>query len=154
MFEIERVRASWQRESAAIDALIDALDEQAATTPIRDDGWTTQDLLGHIASAARGFLRAVQGQAVPVVDVDAFNEQQRQRGRQRPWSATRDYWRQVRDEVAAYLAQADDSIGDQAAQLAWLPQVRSVGEALRAMIIHTRTHRQELEQGLAQAGQL
>lgn len=152
MFEIERVRASWQRESAAIDALIDALDDRAATVPIRDDGWTTQDILGHIANAARGFVRAVQGQAVPLVDVDAFNEQQRLRGRQRPWAATRDYWRQVRDEIAAYLAQATDAVGDQAVQLAWLPQIATKGEALRALIIHTRSHRLELEQGLLQSG--
>jgi uncharacterized protein (TIGR03083 family) len=147
MFDAERVRASWQRESAAIDTLIDQLDERAATMPIREDGWTAQDLVGHVANAARGFLHAIQGNLSESFDIDALNEQRRQHGRQRSWSDTVRYWQRVRDEVAAFLADSHDGIGDEPATLTWLPQITTKGDALRAMIVHTRSHRQELEQG-------
>lgn len=148
MFEIQRVRASWQRESAAIDALIDQLDDHAAATPIRDDGWTAQDILGHIANAARAFVHGIQGAITETFDIDELNEQRRQRGREKPWSDTVRYWRRARDEVAAFLADASDGIGDEPATLTWLPQLTTKGDALRALIVHTRSHRQELEHGL------
>lgn len=151
MFDIERVRTTWQREAAAIDALVGTINELTATEPIRHDSWTAQDLLGHIANAARAFLACIQGQMTAPFDVDAANEQQRQRGRQHSWPQTVDYWQRTRDEVAAFLASADSSIGQQPATLPWMPQIKTAGEALRVMMLHTRSHRQELEQGFSPA---
>lgn len=147
MFDIERVRASWQRESAAIDALVTTINDATATEPIRHDGWTTQDLLGHISNTAHGFLMYIQGQASATVDVHALNEQQRQRGRSYGWSQTVSYWQRTRDEVSAFLSATDNSTAEQPANLPWLPQIKTAGDALRALIIHTRSHREELEQG-------
>lgn len=151
MFDIERVRASWQREAAAIDALVATINEATATEPIRNDGWTTQDLLGHIANTAHAFLVFIQGRATASVDVHAFNEQQRQRGREYSWSQTVEYWQRSRDEVVAFLAACDSGAGEQPVNLPWLPQIKTAGDALRALIIHTRSHREELEQGFAPA---
>lgn len=145
MFDIERVRASWQREAAAIDALVGAINDMTATEPIRNDGWTTQDLLGHIANTAHGFLMYIQRKATDTVDIDAFNEERRQRGREYPWTGTLSYWQRTRDEVTAFLAAVDSSSAEQAVNLPWLPQIKTTGDALRALIIHTRDHRAELE---------
>ena len=147
MFEIERVRASWQREAAAIDALVTTINDATATEPIRHDGWTTQDLVGHIANSAHGFLMYITGRASDAVDVDALNERQRERGRTYDWSQTVSYWQRTRDEVTRFLASAENSVAEQPVTMSWLPQIKSAGDALRALIIHTRDHRQELEQG-------
>lgn len=149
MFDVERVRASWQREAAAIDAVVATINDMTATEPLRSDGWTTQDVLGHIANTAHGFLVYIQGQASDPVDVHALNEQQRQRGRQYPWSRTLSYWQRTRDEVSTFLAATDSTSAEQPANLPWLPQIKTAGDALRALIIHTRAHREELEQGFA-----
>ena len=147
MFDIERIRASWQREAAAIDAIVGTINGATAKEPLRSDGWTTHDLVGHIANAARGFVQFVQGRAVEPFDVDMFNEQQRKRGRQREWADVQQYWVRVRDEVSAFLATLDSSVGDRPVTLPHLPEVKTGGEALRLLVIHTRSHRQELEQG-------
>jgi len=151
MFDIERVRASWQRESTSIDAIIDGINDMTALEPIRADGWSTQDLVGHIANAARGFLAYIRGDATQGVNIDEFNEQKRQQGRQRSWTDVQAYWRRARDEVAAFLANADNGIADQPATIPHLPQVKTAGEALRILIIHTRSHREELELGFPPA---
>lgn len=83
MFDIERVRASWQREAAAIDAIVGTMNDQSAAQPVRSDGWTTHDLVGHIANSARGFLAYIEGRATQTIDIDAFNEDRLQRGRER-----------------------------------------------------------------------
>ncbi len=38
MFDLERVRASWQRERDLIDAMVRKLDDAQGRQPIRDDG--------------------------------------------------------------------------------------------------------------------
>lgn len=151
MFDIERVRQSWKREAAAIDAVVQTINAATATEPIRPDGWTAQDVLGHIGNAARGFVTFVRdGQTAPF-DVDQFNEQQRARGRRRPWPDTLGYWNGVRDEITTFLASLDSSIADKPVDLPHLPQITTAGEALRVLIIHTRGHREELERGFAPA---
>lgn len=147
MFDIERIRTSWQREAAALEGIIGTINDTTAAEPIRSDGWTTHDLLGHIANAARGFLAYIHGDTSASIDIDAFNEERRERGRQRSWDEVQAYWRRTRDEVAAFLAQADASIGVQPVMMPHLPGVRNGGDALRMLIVHTRAHRQELEQG-------
>lgn len=151
MFDIERVRTSWQREAAAIDALIGTINEMTATEPLRHDSWTAQDLLGHIANAAHAFLVYIQDQGAPAIDVDAVNEQQRERGQQYPWPKTVAYWQRTRDNVATFLASADSSIGEQPTSLPWMPEIKTAGDVLRVMILHTRSHRQELERGFSPA---
>jgi hypothetical protein len=49
--------------------------------------------------------------------------------------------------VTTFLASAENSVAEQPVTMSWLPQIKSAGDALRALIIHTRDHRQELEQG-------
>lgn len=151
MFDIERVRASWQREATAIETLVESLDEQAATQALRDDGWTAQDLLGHIGNAARGFVAAIDGRIAGDIDIDSLNAQQRERGRQRSWSDTRAYWRRARDEVQALIDRSDSSVDQQPVTMSWLPNIKNAGDALRGLIIHTRSHREEIEHGLAAA---
>ncbi len=151
MFDLDRVRASWTRESAAIDAAVSGVSEADARHPIRADGWTTHDILSHVATATRAFLRQLQpDQALPpgtLFDVDALNAQGRERNHTRAWLDVLRYWQQVRDDVAAFLAAAPPTLGEQAAQLPWLPQVQTAGDVLRVLILHTRNHREELEQG-------
>jgi uncharacterized protein (TIGR03083 family) len=150
MFEIERVRQSWQRESDAIDAIVLTINDATATQPIRNDGWTTQDLLGHIAHTARSFLAYVtERDDVPRApfDVDAYNAAQRAKNQARPWLDVLNYWQRTRDEIVVQLAGFDNALGAQPVGLPWLPDVQTKGEALRIMILHTRQHRQELEQG-------
>jgi len=144
MFDIDRVRAGWQREAAAIDKIVDRLDEQAAKAALREDGWSAQDLIGHIATAARGFVAYVDSKQAGAIDVNAFNHQQRERNRGRPWADVQRYWRRTRDETSAYLAQLDASLAERPVHLPWLPAIRNAGDALRALIIHTRGHREEL----------
>lgn len=147
MFDIERVRTSWQREAEAIDRIVTTINDAIATEPIRSDGWTTQDLLGHIANAARGFLAYIRGTTAAAIDIDAFNEQRLQQGRQRAWSDTLAYWERVKGEVADFLQSADNAIGDQPVTMAHLPHVHTASDALRTLIVHTRSHREDLEQG-------
>ena len=144
MFDIDRVRASWRREAEAIDQIVDQLDEATARAALREDGWSAQDLVGHIANAARGFVAHIDGRQSGVIDVDAFNHEQRERNRGRPWSEVQGYWRRARDEVGALLERIDASIAERPVQVPWLPEIKNCGQALRALIIHTRGHRDEL----------
>jgi uncharacterized damage-inducible protein DinB len=155
MFDLERVRASWQRESAAIDAVVNDLNDVQARHPIRADAWTTHDILSHVAQATRAFLRQLQPtQALPPgtpLGVDTLNAQGRERNHNRAWPDVIRYWQHTRDEVTAFLATAPTTIGEQAAQLPWLPQAQTAGDVLRVLILHTRSHREELEHGWKQA---
>lgn len=150
MFDIERVRAGWHREAAAIDAVVGTINDSTAGEPIRSDGWTTHDLLGHIANAARGLVAAARNGSVPAVDLDEFNERQRQRGRERSWPDVQGYWTKTRDEVGEFLAGFDVALAEQPVSITHLPMVKNAGDALRALMIHTRSHREELEQGFPQ----
>lgn len=147
MFDIERVRASWQKEAAAIDALVLTMNEHTAAEPIRGDGWSAHDLLGHVANAARAFLAYIRGERTEAIDVHAANDAARERGRARSWAEVQAYWQRARDEVSAFLASCDNTAAEQPASLPWVPQIKTVGDAVRALILHTRSHRQELEQG-------
>lgn len=147
MFDIERIRASWQREAAAVDAVVGTINDSTAHEPVRGDGWSTQDLLGHIANSARGLMIAARDGAVAAINLDEFNEQQRQRGRSRAWQDVQAYWGKARDEVAAFLADVDGTIADKPVSLPHLPTVQTAGDALRVLIMHTRSHREEIEQG-------
>ena len=149
MFDVERVRSSWQREVAAIDAVAGTINEHTAHEPLRSDGWTAHDLLGHIANAARGLGLAVRNGALDAVNLDEFNEQQRQRGRERSWPEVQAYWAKARDEVGALLAEVDAGLAEQAATVPHLPMIQTRGDALRALILHTRSHREELERGFS-----
>lgn len=154
MFEIERVRASWARETAQIDAIVLPMSAEAAARPVRDDGWSTQDLLGHIASSAKVFVQFIAADTPPFddnVDVHQLNEQQRKRQQQRAWPEVQAYWQRVRDDVSAFLASADNDLGAQPARLPWLPTVQTAGDALRLLILHTKSHREELVRGTAVA---
>lgn len=149
MFDLNRVRSSWQRESAAIDALITELSEEDARREIRNDGWTTHDIVGHTGSSARAFLRQLQpDMAIPVTmpfDLDTANAQQRDRNQPRPWPDVLSYWQRTRDEVTTFLDTAPADLGDHAVHLPWRPEVSTAGDALRLLILHTRSHREELE---------
>jgi hypothetical protein len=154
MFEIERVRASWARETAQIDAIVLPMSAEAAARPVRDDGWNTQDLLGHIASSAKVFVQFIASDTPPFddnVDVHQLNEQQRKRQQQRAWPEVQAYWQRVRDDVSAFLATAGNDLGAQPARLPWLPTVQTAGDALRLLILHTKSHREELVRGTAVA---
>ena len=152
MFDIERVRASWQRETAMIDAVVQSMSEEAARQPIREDGWTAQDLLGHIANSAHVFVQFIQSPTPPLgedVDVHALNDQQRQRNLARPWADVQAYWQRVRDDVSAFLAASTAELGAKPAQLPWMPSTQTAGDVLRLLILHTRSHREELVRGTA-----
>jgi uncharacterized protein (TIGR03083 family) len=155
MFDLQRVRASWQRESNLIDAVVNSLDDAQARQPIRADGWNTHDLLGHIATAARAFLRQLHDdKALPPgasFDLHAANERQRVRNEARPWPAQLAYWQRARDDVAAFLDAAPSDIGEHPVHVPWRPEVTTAGDLLQLLLLHTRSHRQELEQGRAQA---
>jgi uncharacterized damage-inducible protein DinB len=151
MFDINRVRSSWQREAAAIDAIIENMSADTAQQPIREDGWTIQEIVGHIASTSRASVRQLQPDAVlpsgSNVDLHAFNEEQRQRDQQRAWSDVQSYWQRAREEVTEFLELCDNSIAEQPVHLSWVPQVQTAGDLLKVLILHTRSHREELERG-------
>lgn len=154
MFDIERVRASWARETAQIDAIVLSMSAEVATRPVRDDGWTTQDLLGHIATSAKVFVQFIVSDAPPFgdnVDIHDLNEQQRKRQQQRSWPEVQGYWQRVRDDVTAFLAAGTNDLGPQPARLPWMPTVQTAGDALRLLILHTKSHREELVRGTAVA---
>lgn len=154
MFNIERVRASWARETAQIDAIVLPMDAEAAARPVRDDGWSTQDLLGHIATSAKVFVQFIGSDTPPLgdnVDVHELNEQQRRRQQQRAWPEVLAYWQRVRDDVSAFLAAATNDLSAQPTRLPWQPTVQTAGDALRLLILHTKSHREELVRGTAVA---
>lgn len=154
MFDIERVRASWARETAQIDAIVLPMDAESAARPVRDDGWSTQDLLGHIATSAKVFVQFMGSDTPPFgenVDVHELNEQQRRRQQQRAWPEVLAYWQHVRDDVAAFLAAATNDLSAQPVRLPWMPTVQTAGDALRLLILHTKSHREELVRGTAMA---
>jgi uncharacterized protein (TIGR03083 family) len=151
MFDLERVRASWQRERDLIDAMVRKLDDAQGRQPIRDDGWTTHDLLGHVAQATGAFLRQLQpDQALPSgvpVNVDQLNAQARERNINRPWPEVLAYWQRARDEMTTFLHAAPADVGEQSVHVPWQPEITTAGDLLRLLILHTRSHREELEQG-------
>ena len=154
MFDIERVRASWARETAQIDAIVLSMSAEVAARPVRDDGWTTQDLLGHVATSAKVFVQFIVSDAPPFgdnVDIHDLNEQQRKRQQQRSWPEVQAYWQRVRDDVTAFLAAGTNDLGAQPARLPWMPTVQTAGDALRLLILHTKSHREELVRGTAVA---
>lgn len=151
MFDLQRVRTNWQRESALIDAVVNNLDDAQSRQPIRDDEWSTHDLVGHVAGATQAFLRQLHGdQALPPgtsFDLHAANERQRVRNQNRPWPAQLAYWQRARDDMAAFLDAAPSDIGEQSVHVPWRPEITSAGDLLRVLILHTRSHREELERG-------
>lgn len=154
MFDIERVRASWARETAQIDAIVLSMSAELAARPVRDDGWTTQDLLGHIATSAKVFVQFIVSDAPPFgdnVDIHDLNEQQRKRQQQRSWPEVQAYWQRVRDDVTAFLVAGTNDLGTQPTRLPWQPTVQTAGDALRLLILHTKSHREELVRGTAVA---
>lgn len=154
MFEIERVRASWARETAQIDAIVLPMSAEVAARPVREDGWSTQDLLGHIATSAKVFVQFIASDAPPFgdnVDIHDLNEQQRKRQQRRSWPEVQAYWQQVRDDVTAFLVAGTSDLGGQPARLPWMPNVQTAGDALRLLILHTKSHREELVRGTAVA---
>ncbi len=152
MFDIDRIRSSWERESSAIDAVVERTNEATARRPIRDDGWTTHDILAHIADIARMFLRQIETNTpIPTgitIDIDALNEQQHERNEERAWSNIIAYWETTRDDVTLFLRDCSADIATQPAHLPWVAQVKTAGDLLRALIVHTRGHREELERGI------
>jgi uncharacterized protein (TIGR03083 family) len=152
MFDIERVRASWQRETAMIDAVVQQMSEEAARQPIREDGWSTLDLLGHIANSAYVFVQFIRSPTPPFgddVDVHGLNDQQRQRNLSRPWADVQAYWQRIRDDISAFLAASTGELGGKPTQIPWLPSAQTAGDVLRLLILHTRSHREELVRGTA-----
>ncbi|HEX6291550.1 MAG TPA: DinB family protein [Herpetosiphonaceae bacterium] len=153
MFDIERVRTSWRNESAAIDAVVRAMSAEAARQPVREDGWTAHDLLGHIASSAYSFVHFLKPDAPPPpdgpVDIHDINAQRLQRNRDRPWAEVLAYWQHIRDDVAAFLEASTNDLGTQPIRLPWVPSAQNAGDVLRVLILHTRSHREELVRGTA-----
>lgn len=155
MFDVQRVLNSWRQEVAAINSAVAELSDETAHTAIRPDAWSTHDLLGHITSSTRAFLLMCRStepadRTLPTdFDRDGWNEQQRVRNESRPFDETRRYWQRTSDSVEEFLGSMEPEVADREAIVPWLPQVQSIGDVLRVMILHTRAHRAEIVDGLA-----
>lgn len=111
-------------------------------------------VLGHIATSAKVFVQFIASDAPPFgdnVDIHDLNEQQRKRQQRRSWPEVQAYWQQVRDDVTAFLVAGTSDLGGQPARLPWMPNVQTAGDALRLLILHTKSHREELVRGTAVA---
>lgn len=154
MFDIARVQHSWQTEVAALAQVAQRLSEAEARAPIREDEWSTQDVLAHLTVSNREFAAIVSHPAesratfADEAERDAWNEAQRVRSAERSWSDTWERWETTATAVTTLLAGLAADEAAQPVSLTWLPAVASVGDVLRIMIIHTRSHRMELTNGL------
>ncbi len=154
MFDVQRVQKSWQQEVDGINGLVCDLSEAEARAPIRDDGWTTQDLIYHIVSSARSLMRMMQppeagGRTLAsAFERDRWNDEQRVKNAELPWSTTRDRWTKTTHEISHALANLTPEDAARPVSIPWLPQVSNVGEMLRVLVIHTRSHHSELATGL------
>lgn len=154
MFDVERVLNSWRQEVDAINSAVAGLSDEAAHTAIRPDAWSIHDVLGHMTSTTRAFLlmcRSVEptGRTFPQdFDRDGWNEQQRVRNEARPFDETLRYWQRTTKDVVGFLETMDPTVVEREAVIPWLPQVQTIGDVLRVLILHTRGHRTEITDGL------
>ncbi len=154
MFDVQRVQQSWQQEVDGMNGLVCDLSEAEAQAPIREDGWTTQDLVHHIVSTARAFGRMARPQEAGGITLssaherDRWNDEQRLKNAETSWSTTRQSWTKTSHEMSALLANLTSADAERLVTIPWLPQVSNVGDMLRVLVIHTRSHHSELSNGL------
>lgn len=104
-----------------------------------------------MASSTRGFVRLITSEPRTLAadfDRDGWNDQEREINQRKSFGETRGYWIGVSRELTALLDGFDVALADAPAVVPWLPEVRTVGDVLRIIILHLRSHRLELARGL------
>jgi len=128
---------------------IAGLDEATADQAAREDGWTAKEILAHMASGHEGMLALAQGRAPAGVapesfDLDAYNEEQRQRAA--GWSLAEVIARleAARAAVRSYILELDEADYGATVHTPWLGD-HTQGQFLVFPALHEGGHRAELE---------
>lgn len=150
----------FDKESAAIWALIDSHSEAELRAPIRDDGWTAFQILSHMAISSRGILSLAKAQyrarqagqefsgAGTGFDIHRWNEEQVEAWVDHSLDQVRAEWTETGRQFHAFVASL--AADDQQLPVRFADGTpMTLGELLGVITFHLRTHRQELARGLA-----
>jgi hypothetical protein len=150
----------FDKESAAIWALVDSHSEDELRVPIRDDGWTAFKILSHMAISSRGLLSLAKAQyrarqagqefsgAGPEFNIHRWNEEQVAAWADYSLEQVRAEWAETGRQFHAFTSSLGAEDLEQPARFADGTPM-TLGELLGVITFHLRTHRQELTRGLA-----
>lgn len=153
----ERVLRILDDQASKTARAIAGLDEAAFDSPVRADGWTGKEILGHMASGHEGLLALAQGRmpdevAFDSFDIDAYNEAQRQRTRDLSLDEVLAWLEAARGAVRAYVEQVDAAEFGDLVRTPWLGD-HAKGQFLIFPALHEGGHRVELEAWRTQRGE-
>ncbi|HYF65529.1 MAG TPA: DinB family protein [Herpetosiphonaceae bacterium] len=150
----------FDKETAAIWALIDSHSEDELRAPIRDDGWTAFQILSHMAISSRGILSLAKAQyrarkagqefggAGPGFDIHRWNEEQVAAWSDHSLEQVRTEWTETGRQFHAFSSSLSAEDLELPVRFADGTPL-TLGELLGVITFHLRTHRQELSRGLA-----
>ncbi len=128
--------------------------------PIRDDGWSTWDIVAHIALTSRQLLRLGQKQQqqaqtgdtspifAPDFDVDRMNIEQVEAWRGKSFAEIRQHWDKTGSQLAEYCASLQASDLELPVEFVKKQQM-TLDQLLNRISLHIRLHRTEIETGLS-----
>jgi uncharacterized damage-inducible protein DinB len=143
----ERLLRILDGQASKTEAAIAGLDEAAFDLPARHDGWTAKEVLGHIASAHEAMLALAQGAqawSTGDFDLDAVNEDQRQRTSGMALPEVLTWLEKARASVRAYILEVSPSQYDETVHTPWMGD-HPKGQFLMYPALHEGGHRVELE---------
>lgn len=149
-WDASRLLATLSREQAALTEVLSQFDDDSWTTSARADGWTVQDIVGHLLDSTYGLSRMVLGEipsTLPTdqntgwVIADEFNEQRRTSNR----LLERSKMMQRLQGAFATAQRAIEQISDPDAAGPFGPKTTK-GMVLRRVVGHIKDHRSELEE--------
>lgn len=145
----EELLATLEHESAALLDLLPRFTDEQWRATLREDGWSVHDIAIHLADSNYGLALMVIGEFQPTLklnettgwlDADDHNEQRRQRNA----ALSRDKVMSRTIGAIDHARRALQTIDDLTAPGPY-GAIHTKETFIQAIIIHTRTHRHDLE---------
>jgi uncharacterized protein (TIGR03084 family) len=141
-------------EHAALDAVVEPLDDDGWDVPTPSPGWRVRDQVGHLAYFDdRGRLSATDPDAftaerdAALADLAGFEAAASRLGREETGAALLDTWREARRRCVDALVAVPDG-----ARLPWYGPPMSVRSFATARLMETWAHGQDVVDGLVTPG--
>ncbi len=115
-----------------------------------DATWSNKDLLGHLTAWSDLLIDEVEAllkgrlDAIPKIDVDAWNARQVAERRDRSSETMVDDWRRSARRAADVAERLPASVWSSTWRVAWADRPVAVGDLLRLWLVHIEQHRARL----------